>query len=765
MSDTKLQTIVKFLSVLRLETDRVPTLSEYRTAFKNLLTLHPDKAGNDTTGEFQAITEAARHVFEFLTQNTDLQPEEIDEEDILGWFVKTYGVVYNSNCVCFDLTADTVDDWKVELEGMLGSSKPLPKKNNKEPGIQYKKDSWSLGESTFGTISVNFYHNTLKVMVQGNSYLDFTTFAIPGMVERMKKKTITAAVVDETENYFDTEESVTDKIENGSKFIIEGFKRMQAEVVTLRRELVKTVDESYKRADDKEHTTLEAIGLKLDKLDTLLNENKAEIAAMNGKIAEIANQNSTVKLDQVTIGELATAVSDTKNTELDEIASTLKEVRDKIDEKKLDDVVESNKAVVAKLESVKNLSDVFTEGMNKLEQISVRDAKNSALSVAALNSMNDHMVSLLAKFDAVPHTGPATATPVAPISSPPSTEPAKQASPPPVTTDVTTKKNERKVRRGKLFSSSVALGCDVSKLEYELNCCLEIFETYHIIENPSAQDPEKYLSNMLKTHLSKDEDEIDFIIVCVGSNDITRLNTDDDIVTLNDKAVEHSKVLSNLAQEVVDTYGIDVFVMERPARYDKKERDPKALKTNLNQAANGMLIPLTNVLEKVHLIKLPSLENLSGKVKKDTFKDDGIHLTNVGLTALEDDLIAGMKTVYRDIKPPSAHSQADNRVGAKRHEHGGRPGGYGRPDWDGPASGRGEHGRPGGRGRPEWDGPAGGRGQQYRGGRQQQQQYGGNYRNNARNWNRDRQEPGMQEMMRDFMAYMNNGPPMYRGRY
>ena len=77
-----------------------------------------------------------------------------------------------------------------------------------------------------------------------------------------------------------------------------------------------------------------------------------------------------------------------------------------------------------------------------------------------------------------------------------------------------------------------------------------------------------------------------------------------------------------------------------------------------------------------------------------------------------------------------------------------------RGDYDGPPGG--------GYSRRDWDGHARGRDQQqYHGGRQSQQGGPGHYRNNDRN--RNRQEPGMQDMVRDFMTFMNNGAH-YRGR-
>ena len=166
-----------------------------------------------------------------------------------------------------------------------------------------------------------------------------------------------------------------------------------------------------------------------------------------------------------------------------------------------------------------------------------------------------------------------------------------------------------KKRRGKLFSSSVALGCNKEKLELELDCDLEIVETYHINKNPTAPDPEKYLENMISTHFKPGD--VDFIIISVGSNDITFLDNDKSEVTLNQEAIEQSSVLAEIAYQAGERLGIDVFVTVRPARYDRKVKDAKGLKSKLTQSANGMQVALISVLDKVHNIHLPALENLA----------------------------------------------------------------------------------------------------------------------------------------------------------
>ena len=185
MPNNKLKPIVKFLPILGLETDRVPTMAEFRTTYKELFAQHPDKAGEEATAKFQEITEAASKVFEFLTENPALQPKTVDKKDILGDLVKSNNFVYNTSNVCFDLTTETAEAWQKEFERMLGDPKPLP---NPGCGIQYKKESWSLvGVSSFGTISIIYWPSTLKVMLQGSTCMNFATFAIPYLVERLSK--------------------------------------------------------------------------------------------------------------------------------------------------------------------------------------------------------------------------------------------------------------------------------------------------------------------------------------------------------------------------------------------------------------------------------------------------------------------------------------------------------------------------------------------------------------------------------------------------
>ena len=72
MSTRNLRSLAKFLTTLGMDTDKVPSVSDFRKAYRSHLHLHPDKAGQDSTPKFQEITEAAKEVFEFLTTTGNL---------------------------------------------------------------------------------------------------------------------------------------------------------------------------------------------------------------------------------------------------------------------------------------------------------------------------------------------------------------------------------------------------------------------------------------------------------------------------------------------------------------------------------------------------------------------------------------------------------------------------------------------------------------------------------------------------------------------
>ena len=100
-----LETIRDFLIRLDLDPSRIPTLKEYKKAYRTKLKNHPDKGGD--TAVFQGITEAALAVFQFITENQDKQtrPETDKDSALLRNFESDCNVNYHKGNVDFDIDA------------------------------------------------------------------------------------------------------------------------------------------------------------------------------------------------------------------------------------------------------------------------------------------------------------------------------------------------------------------------------------------------------------------------------------------------------------------------------------------------------------------------------------------------------------------------------------------------------------------------------------------------------------------------------------
>ena len=117
-----LKTIEAFLIILKLNPNRVPSFADLKKAFRDKLNLHPDRAGQDSTETFQEISEAARIVFFFLTDNPGLQPRKSTDEctKILKYFENTSKLSYNSGNVVFHIEDELFDRWMNAFEQKFG---------------------------------------------------------------------------------------------------------------------------------------------------------------------------------------------------------------------------------------------------------------------------------------------------------------------------------------------------------------------------------------------------------------------------------------------------------------------------------------------------------------------------------------------------------------------------------------------------------------------------------------------------------------------
>ena len=93
---------------------------------------------------------------------------------------------------------------------------------------------------------------------------------------------------------------------------------------------------------------------------------------------------------------------------------------------------------------------------------------------------------------------------------------------------------EVKKRKGIFFSGSIGLQCNIQILSNSLNSRICTVKTYHIEKHDNARDPELYLKKNVS--ILDESSDIDFIILSLGTNDITKLNIEEDIGIVNDVA-------------------------------------------------------------------------------------------------------------------------------------------------------------------------------------------------------------------------------------
>ena len=138
-----------------------------------------------------------------------------------------------------------------------------------------------------------------------------------------------------------------------------------------------------------------------------------------------------------------------------------------------------------------------------------------------------------------------------------------------------------------------------------------------------------------------------------------------------------------IAEALTKENNIDVFIVEKPPRYDPPAQDPSSMKQKLSRFANGVLSTSTGPTPRLFLVEQASLARAAGRGRSDLFQTDGLHLTAKGLHFYNTNIINTMKECYGDTQlikkvgkrvTSDSHSQSGSRV----HDRDVRRGG----DWD-----------------------------------------------------------------------------------
>ena len=430
---------------------------------------------------------------------------------------------------------------------------------------------------------------------------------------------------------------------------------MEEEMVALRVGLTKAVDDSLnqiRESFERLSGTKELEGLK-----TKVASNSEELARLHTKIDEVlANQQNKLNFDS---NGLEKFLKDGKTTfsKLEDITSIHTAANDMMKEVKTNTeavtgCIKDNQKIFEKLEEVTNVTNVMKDDLKKVteNQLLKSVAENAEKALPALSLIDGKISSLVESLDSVTRTTTQEASSI----SEPSVRPKEKRQDDRKTqeTPAASAKSSEKVasanaftgRRGIFFTSSIGLSCNLIDLQERLYSDIKSVRTYHIKENPDSRNPELNLEENVKG--LETETDVDYVIISTGTNDISKLDVNDDKGVLMTDACDQAKTLVLLASRIAKNHDVDVFVVEKPPRND----DPTGMRSELTTASNGMLPSLIMPLDKVHLISLPSLHNISEGKKKSMFTD-GIHLTPAFVKVFLNDVVRGVGKVFTDIKP------------------------------------------------------------------------------------------------------------------
>ena len=655
----KLEEIRIFLVKLDLKPDRIPTYAEYKKKYREKLFMHPDKAGSEHEEAFKEITEAANKVHEWIIENPELQKTSTEEfKRVAKCFDKDNEVEYNKNNVVIHLDDKRCEAWMEALTRRFGASIPL----EDQVGVQFKTSHLKVPKTTesFGSFSASVWSNpkkgTPKILLQGKSYMTFVTFILPEILKEIEAKNdnqkhaIESIVTEPDINTKITEDSRVAIGGSDMETLLIGFQKMESEVIKLRDNLVGIVDQSLHHIKD----NTEQFEKKIERIEKIALENKTELENLGKKIDEVlAHQ---LKIKPVDVDALEDFINSGKTTftKLENITTIHADtgavaaaVNEKAQNNVITEVLNDSKNIFAKLDEVSSATVDIKDGI-KSDSKDMKDA---------VGKISKDIASLVEHLEE-------TKTKVEPSVRPKEPKQNENEDEEPEIEII-----EPKRRKGIFFSSSIGLQCDAQKLSNDINSKIRIEKTFHIEKHEDAKDPELFLRNTL--NILEENKDANFIIISVGSNDITRLDINKDISELNEKACEQSKSLVHIAQEASNKHNIDVFIVEKPARFDKEAKDPEGIRSVLTVSSNGILPSLITPLKRVFFIPLPSL---STSADRDCFSRDGVHLTSKGELLFHQDLVSGVKSVYSDLNletdktPNKEKFQEDGKFKSKKSE-------------------------------------------------------------------------------------------------
>ena len=673
-----LDTIKDFLARLDLSTSRIPTVAEYKKAYREKLKKHPDKGGDTTV--FQGITEAAMAVWKYMVEHQDQQHRAESDKDstLLRTFESSNNVNYNKGSVVFDIEGGKAQLWIDSLQKRVGPPMSLADGS----GVRMKIDHFKIPLVTcktkqeYGSLSITVYPNPKtshpKIMVQGQAYLAFVSLVLPEVIKDMiaprpaigigtaaATPALTSDCDSDTEDQpniellHNTEEqhgtrsldiTPSDMLQGPTNTIMQqAFSRLEHEMVNIRTSLAAKVDAALINIS---RLNTQGLDTKIEALEHLMTANLKKTEelqiAVTDLSANIKDNSDKINIDNSQIDKLASCVASHPTLSL--LSTSLSTLRTEVAQSttllQVQSGVKGLSDTLITLETeVKNINQKITDTNEASNKDMAQIRKNSDDSLGVFNAMKKSLETLVNQ--AVNPDLPTTSH-LPPNPSP--NIPNQQNKP--------SDNTNNRIRRGIMFTDSIAVDLDPTKLKHDLNCDLKVVPTNFIHHHPSSADPDAYLQCMVDQHLAG-KTCYDFAIIAVGANDITEMDIESSPpTTLTNSVADQTKVLVQVAETLATENNLDIFLVDKPPRYDLTTRDSMGMLAKLSKYANGVLASSVGMTPRLSIIDQSSLARSSLKARSDIYKPDGLHLTPKGLTFYTANVTRALQELYPDMAVP-----------------------------------------------------------------------------------------------------------------
>ena len=360
-----------------------------------------------------------------------------------------------------------------------------------------------------------------------------------------------------------TQQRTSDENEtkSGIESLTDAFGRMEAEVVGLKGALVSRMEYAIENCSNMNKPS--DLEKKIDTLVELLqknNDNQREVKMSLDNVSKRLEEHDSKIITEDHINKITSDLKEGLN--ISNLKRSVEDIKESmIKDKTLEILQKEVTEVVGKVNEMKEETKAVKDSIREMKEEVLDKSAATNVEIQQLRKNSDDSLNI---FRAIKDSLSNIENKDILIST--TKDKDKKGNISPEKDKHTNNITEIQTRKGIMFSSSIALKADKNRLEDELCCDLTMVPTYHIERHGEAKDPELFLSNMIKQHIKEDDCEYDFVIISVGSNDVTALDpSESPNTTMFNEVQNQMNTLVKAAEELASNQ-MDVFVNMQPPR-------------------------------------------------------------------------------------------------------------------------------------------------------------------------------------------------------